>query len=279
MLKLGRGRSLNISRWVGKDAKLLDISSRKPVTCRMKQKVGDVLEPFAKKHRRLPVLDDKGHVRGMLAATDVLKALGGWKKGGKTRPKDRLAVKVKDVMSSHIFHLDKNAQLPAVLSFFRHHRRGAYPVLYRKSLLGMVTEWDIVRQIRGKTGVKVSDIMVRKPLVAQENYNVTDVAKMLCLGGFRRLPVVKKGILLGIVTPRDILRFLHEKNIPGKLEGQKQSVKSVMERRVAATGPNQDVYDVVKIIVGNKIGGLPVIEDRELLGIITERDIVDAVEI
>jgi predicted transcriptional regulator len=193
-------------------------------------------------------------------------------------PRKRSAASVKDVMSSHLFHLDKNASLPDTLAFFKKHRSGAYPVTYRKKLMGFVTEWDIVRQIRGRTGMRAGDIMIRKPIVADVKYSIADVSKMLTLGGFRRLPVVDKGVLVGIVSPRDVINYLIENNLADKLPKQKDSVKTVMEKKVTTIHPSEDVFEVVKIMVGKKIGGLAVMEDHDFVGIITERDIVDISE-
>ena len=282
MLKLartGKRRSIRISRWLKPDENLLGICSENPATCGIDQKISDVLETFAKTYRRLPAIDEYGYLRGMVSSTDILKALGGWKDFDKIAPRNRLNLKVRDVMNAHVFHLEKNTDMPAVLAAFRKHRRGAYPVVYRKKVLGIVTEWDIVKHIKGRTGVKVSDIMVRKPLVAQENYSVAEVARMLAMGGFRRLPVMKKGEMIGIITPRDILKYLYKNDIPDRLQEQRQSVKNVMEKDVASINKDEDVYEAVKVMVERRIGGLPVVEGSELLGIITERDIVDIVEL
>ncbi|MBN2330771.1 MAG: CBS domain-containing protein, partial [Candidatus Aenigmarchaeota archaeon] len=133
------------------------------------------------------------------------------------------------------------------------------------------------RQIRGGTGIKVSDIMVRKPLVAQDSHSVADIAKMLGLGGFRRLPVVNKGLLVGMITPRDILRFLLANRLADRLPEQRQPVKRIMEKNVVSIQAGQDAHEAVRIMIGRKIGGLPVMEHQEMVGIVTERDVVDAV--
>lgn len=278
MLKLGPAKGISIAQWVRPETRVFDIASKNPVTCRMEQKIEDVVELFVKMYRRVPVIDENGHVRGMLSATDVLNALGGWGEHGKIPPQKRLGIRVKKVMSQHAIHMDKNMEVPLALSMFKKHRFGAYPVLYRRALLGIVTEWDIVRQVRGKTGVRIGDIMVRKPIVAQASYSVTDIAKMLGMGGFRRLPVVNRGLLVGMITPRDILKFLFENRILPTLHEQKQPVTRIMEQHVVTIKPNEDVYEAVKIMIGQKIGGLPVIEEHQITGIVTERDIVDAVK-
>ncbi len=216
-------------------------------------------------------------MRGIISATDVLRVFAGLGKK-RHRVKNLTDVLVKNVMSPHVLHIDKNMHLKDVLAFFRKHRKGAYPVSYRKELVGMVSEWDIVRQIRGRTRVKVSDAMVRRPLTAQESHSVADVAGMLTMGGFRRLPVVKNDILTGLVTPRDVLSFLHEHKLLNKLRNQKQPVSRIMKKNPITVEPDADLYEAVKVMVSRKIGGLPVVEEHELVGIITERDIVDVVD-
>jgi CBS domain-containing protein len=276
MFKLGEVKTISISKWVKPETHVLDIASKKPVTCRLDNKLKDVLHLFAKSYRRMPVLNKEGHVRGMLSATDLLNVLGGCGKYRRIKPADRTSTRAMRMMSPHVFHFDKNVSLPTALASFKQHKAGAYPVMYRSRLVGIVTEWDIVRQMRGGTGVKVRDIMVRKPLVAQASHGISDVAKMLGMGGFRRLPVMNKGLLVGMVTPRDILRFLHANRLAGKLQDQGQPIKRIMEKDIVSIRQDQDVHDAVQIMIGRKIGGLPVMEDHQLLGIITERDVVDS---
>ena len=276
MFKLGAVKGINLGRWVKPETRVQDIASKKPATCMMDQRLRDVLHLFSKNYRRMPVVDKDGHVRGVLSATDILNVLGGTGKYKRIRQKDRTSTKARRMMSSHVFHLDKNTTLPTAIETFKKHKVGSYPIIYRSKLVGLMTEWDLVRQIRGNTGVKVSEIMVRKPLVAQDTHSVADVAKMLAMGGFRRLPVVNKGLLVGMITPRDILRHLHSNRLAEKLPEQKQPVSRVMEKNVVTIRADQDVHEAVRIMISRKIGGLPVMEHQELGGIVTERDVVDA---
>ena len=120
--------------------------------------------------------------------------------------------------------------------------------------------------------------MIRKPIVSQDSHSIVDIAKMLGMGGFRRLPVVNNNIIVGVITPRDILSYLHKNKLAGKLREQKSYVKTLMTKKLYTVSPEDDVFDAVKIMITKKIGGLSVVEDYELLGIITERDIVDVIE-
>jgi CBS domain-containing protein len=84
----------------------------------------------------------------------------------------------------------------------------------------------------------------------------------------RRLPVVDDdGQLVGIVVERDLLvaamRYLQSR----------VEVGEVMTRNVVTVGPDTDLNEVARTMLERKIGGLPVVEHGQLLGIITESDI------
>ena len=84
----------------------------------------------------------------------------------------------------------------------------------------------------------------------------------------RRLPVVDgKGALVGIVAERDLLlaatRFLQSR----------VEVSDIMKKRVVTIPPGSLLKDAARLMLENKVGGLPVVEDGVLVGMITESDI------
>jgi CBS domain-containing protein len=84
----------------------------------------------------------------------------------------------------------------------------------------------------------------------------------------RRLPVVDDdGRLVGIVVERDLLvaamRYLQSR----------VEIGDIMTRNVVTVSPDADLVDVARTMLERKIGGLPVVEDGRLVGIVTERDI------
>ena len=84
----------------------------------------------------------------------------------------------------------------------------------------------------------------------------------------RRLPVVDDdGQLVGIVVERDLLvaamRYLQSR----------VEVGDIMTRNVVTVGPDTDLAEVARTMLERKIGGLPVLEQGRLVGIITESDI------
>jgi CBS domain-containing protein len=84
----------------------------------------------------------------------------------------------------------------------------------------------------------------------------------------RRLPVVDDdGRLVGIVVERDLLvaamRYLQSR----------VEIGDIMTRNVVTVSPDADLVDVARTMLERKIGGLPVVEDGKLVGIVTESDI------
>jgi len=87
-------------------------------------------------------------------------------------------------------------------------------------------------------------------------------------GGFRRLPVISDGQLVGIITDRDIREHV------GLLD--RTEVKAAMSQKPITVIPATTVEAAAQILLKQKIGGLPVVEKNRLVGMITTSDILQA---
>lgn len=87
-------------------------------------------------------------------------------------------------------------------------------------------------------------------------------------GNFRRLPVVEEGKLLGIITDRDLREHR------GYLEHTK--VNAAMTEHVITVSPQTTLEEATLLILQHKIGGLPVVEDGRVRGMITSTDVLHA---
>ena len=87
-------------------------------------------------------------------------------------------------------------------------------------------------------------------------------------GRFRRLPVVSDGELVGIVTDRDLRAHT------GYLERTK--VNGAMTEKVRTVSPSTTLEEAAQIMLKLQIGGLPVVDNGQLVGIITTSDIMTA---
>lgn len=228
-----------------------------------------------KRPRRLPVASKKdGVLRGIISTTDVLDFLGAGEKYKIFREK-KLDTVVSKVMTREVRVLKEDHDLAKAIEIMKKSKEGLYPVVQGDVLLGILSQWDIVKGLNRKTGLEVSDIMVYKPHTARAHYSILETAKMMVRGGFRRLPVTEKGFLTGIITPYDILSYITENKI--NLRKATQSINRLMVRDIETITAKDDVFTAISIMKNKNVGGLPVVEDEELIGIITEKDVLDSI--
>lgn len=79
--------------------------------------------------------------------------------------------------------------------------------------LGVFTERDVTRGILNDPGFldqPVRDVMSSPPITADADAEVVFVFELMNARGIRRLPVVDEGRLVGIVTERDLLRWVDQ---------------------------------------------------------------------
>jgi acetoin utilization protein AcuB len=125
----------------------------------------------------------------------------------------------------------------------------------------------------------VGERMTKNPLTIHEDANVEDGLHLMRERKVRRLPVVDRaGRLVGIVSDKDLLHAapspatslsVHELHyLLSKL-----TVKRVMSSPVITVTPQMPLEQAACVMTDHRIGGVPVMEGRDLVGIITETDI------
>ena len=125
----------------------------------------------------------------------------------------------------------------------------------------------------------VAQIMTPNPVVIEPENSVATAIRLMRKGGLRRLPVVEKGRLVGVVTSGDLRRITGLSSI---LRDQSQDnflwyhipVANVMTRHPITLPPTAPVAQAARILIEHKIGGLPVIDNGKLVGIITTTDLL-----
>jgi acetoin utilization protein AcuB len=110
---------------------------------------------------------------------------------------------------------------------------------------------------------------------------IMEVGEIMNRNNVRRLPVVKRGKLTGIVARSDIREAgpsdatsLSIWEVNYLLA--KTTVEEIMTKDVLTVSPDNTIEEAALLLRENKVGALPVMEDGKLVGIITESDIFDA---
>jgi acetoin utilization protein AcuB len=110
--------------------------------------------------------------------------------------------------------------------------------------------------------------MTKDPVTATGEDLLIQARLKMQKGGFRRLPVVSDGQLVGIITDRDMREHA------GYLD--RTEVKAVMSKKPITVTPATTVEAAAQLLLKQKIGGLPVVEKGRLVGMITTSDILQA---
>ena len=114
----------------------------------------------------------------------------------------------------------------------------------------------------------VRDRMTKTPVTIEPDDFLNVALQRMKTGGFHRLPVIANGKLVGIVTERDLRAHR------GYLEHTK--VNGIMTENPLTIDGASTLEEAAQIMLQRQIGGLPVIEDGKLLGIITATDVLRA---
>jgi CBS domain-containing protein len=124
--------------------------------------------------------------------------------------------------------------------------------------------------------LKVVDVMTKNPLTVIASETVGQVDEMMSEHKIRQLPVVNCGELVGIVTDRDIRSFLSGWRTESQEEREKAlstKVRDIMTTGPITLSPDDGLQDAVELLIDEKIGGIPVVDEVEgLVGIVTYVD-------
>jgi CBS domain-containing membrane protein len=133
--------------------------------------------------------------------------------------------------------------------------------------------------IARRKAMKVRDIMTRDVATLDWNDELGLADDIMKLGRIRHLPVVDEGRLVGIMSQRDLFKASLASAM-GFGEKAKRAfmktvtVKEVMVDEVITISPETSIEEAAKVILEKKIGCLPVTEEGNLVGLITETDIL-----
>lgn len=241
--------------------------------------------------RRVPIADaGTKRLEGIVTSLDIVDFLGGGLRHNlvKNRFNGNLAAAinedVREIMKSEVVSLTITDTIPYALSILIEKNVGAAPIVNDdNAVVGILSERDFVRTVADITTSKsVNDYMSDNVVTASPNMSLGDATKTMIRKGFRRIPIVKEDVLLGMITASDIMRYLGSGDIFQKLvsgvgeDAFNVPLKSLILRDIVWTSSNIDIGEAAGLMLNNRVGALPVIDNGELCGILTERDIIRA---
>jgi len=119
--------------------------------------------------------------------------------------------------------------------------------------------------------ILVSDVMTREPIVISPDANLLECAKRIVQKKTGSLLLVTNKRLVGLISTHDILWALIKKS---KEDLSKIQAKDISPRKIAVIKPSATMDEALKKMKDSRFERLPVVDNNELVGIITVKDIL-----
>jgi len=238
--------------------------------------------------RRLPVVDPGTRkIQGIVVAMDIINYLGGGSKFKIIHKKysgnffKAIYAPIKEIMTKNVICALNTSRVSDVIKLMTEYNLGGLPIVDKEDRVwGIVTERDIVFMLADKiSGIPVSEQMTKRVAVIDPNASIREAGQTMVRYGFRRLPLVSRKKLKGIVTAMDIIRFFGSNEVFRHLEAGtmnsvlKTKVDEISTHDLITIKPDADISEAAKIMSDKGIGALLVVKGELLQGIITERDL------
>lgn len=126
--------------------------------------------------------------------------------------------------------------------------------------------------------ISVDEIMTSNPKTLLDNNTVQDAKNLMAEMHFRHIPIVdSEGKLVGLVSQRDVLAASASEHLDIRKSSRGDSeiqLQEIMTKIVASVSPKDNLRRAAIILQSNKMGCLPVLDNDELVGIITDSDYI-----
>jgi len=127
--------------------------------------------------------------------------------------------------------------------------------------------------------IPVRMIMQEKIVTISAGESLSTVEDIMRLGQVRHMPVVSSGRLVGVVSERDLLRSSLSSLSSHRSDERKAflyavEIGRVMSQPPIVIAPDATVRQAAQVMAENRIGCLPVVEGEELIGLVTETDVL-----
>jgi acetoin utilization protein AcuB len=133
--------------------------------------------------------------------------------------------------------------------------------------------------------MKARDVMTSSPITVTLEATLAEVSDLMREADIRHVPVVKAGVLVGMVSDRDlaslnVARVLTADGADALRRALATPVVTVMSADVIFVEIEDDLDDVIELMLEHKVGAIPVVrpDTREVVGIVSYIDVLREIQ-
>ena len=186
-------------------------------------------------------------------------------------------MQIKNLMSEDLITVDKDQNLPDALKLLRKHNVSRLPVTNNKELVGIISERDIANKLGSSkyesmpaSRLHISSVMVKDVFTVPQSMQLEEVAKLMLDNGIGSVPVMDDDKMVGIVSKADFV------TLATGIAFDKITVKEIMSKDLVSASPTDRLIHARRLMLESNVGRLPVLDDNELVGMITSKDLMRA---
>lgn len=122
-----------------------------------------------------------------------------------------MAVQTRDIMVSKVVTITKDSTIKEAVRLMNKHEIGCVVVTENKKAIGILTERDLMKRVLAKAQdpgkTRVEEVMSTPLISVEPDAEIGDVSRIMFQRNIKKMPIVRKDKLLGLVTLTDILRI------------------------------------------------------------------------
>jgi CBS domain-containing protein len=237
--------------------------------------------------RHLPIVK-LNELVGIVSDRDLYLATG-LPRGREGAGKGRAARPIREIMRTEVKTVSPLTSVRSAVRRMLEEHIGALPVVTDSgTLVGIVTEVDFLRAFHRCTtwpawdsqcAAPVREHMSSPVVTAEEHEDLLTAAEPCLASRIRHLPVRNAGRLVGMLSDRDIRLGLarlmrKDRSTDGARDVPRLCVGDVMQRPCLTISPACTLRSAAHTMLETRIGALPVVEEDELIGILSQTDLL-----
>jgi PAS domain S-box-containing protein len=214
------------------------------------------------------IVSDNGDLSGIITETDLLKR-------AVAEGNDFRKMKIEQVMSTPVRSLPRNLSVLDASRIMETENIRRLVIAEDERFVGIITQTDIVRVLTSYSMWKnVEELMTSDVATISSSATVKEAADIMASRDISCLVATDNNVVAGIFTERDLLKRV----IALKRNPTETTLKNVMSSPVVSVPSNYSIPSASKMMEKMKIRRLLIIDDQNLKGVVTQTDILKAIQ-
>ena len=195
---------------------------------------------------------------------------------------------LEDVAKTYVITVHPEESIDKAIAIMEEHEIHHLPVAAHGKIEGMLSDRDILTSVGGLESArrrlpggriagpeKVADIMSKSVHTLAPGDTVRLATRLMIHEQIHAVPLVRGGILVGIVTEVDLLDgILRSADFAGRQHPLfEKPIRSLFAGDLTTAGPRASLDELLELMLQKRIRHLPIVVETELLGIISDRDV------